>query len=53
MDKLIYKQNEFNVDLIDRLHDLVDENRFEDACAFYSEFREYIINSDGELVDYE
>jgi len=53
MDKPINNQNEFNVDLIDRLHDLADDNRIEDACAFYSEFKEYIVNSDGNLVEYD
>jgi hypothetical protein len=45
MDKLIQKQNDLDVDMVDRLHDLVSQNRIEDACELYNEYKHYIISS--------
>lgn len=53
MDKLIQKQNDFEVDMVDHLHDLVSQNRIEDACELYNEYKHYIITTNFPFEDYE
>ena len=52
MDKLIQPQNNLDVDVVDRLHDLVSQNRIQDACEFYNEYKHYIINSEVSVEYY-
>lgn len=53
MDKLIQKQNETKGDVVDYLHELVCQNRIQDACELYNEYKHYIISSGIPFEYYE
>ena len=41
--------SDFVEQLIDKLHQLAEENRLEDASVFYSQFKEYLDAEDEEI----
>ena len=41
--------SDFVEQLIDKLHQLAEENRLEDAIVFYSQFKEYLDAEDEEI----
>jgi len=45
--------NAFADQLVDKLHELAEEDRLEDAVIFYSEFKEYLLDRGATFVEIE
>lgn len=43
--------NKFVEQLVDRLHELAEEDRLEDAVVFYSQFKEYLLDKGATFVE--
>jgi len=43
--------NAFADQLVDKLHELAEEDRLEDAVIFYSEFKEYLLDRGATFVE--